>query len=90
MIKSIELGGKAGFLGLQGRGILTETPYTYSCFTSSVRGAMAVYEDARETQTSQRQQGFMVPLGVFAFSTIIVRVGRYFSTEHFSSGNDLH
>lgn len=94
MVKSMELGGKAGFLGLEGRGILTgpsrETPYTYSCFTSCVQSAMAVYEEARETQTSQRQQGFMVPQGVFGFSTIIIRVGHYFSTEHFSSRNDLH
>lgn len=75
----MELGGKAGFLGVEGRGILPGpsrgTPYTYSCFTSSLRGAKSVCEDARETQTSQRQQGFMVPLGVFGFSTIIMRVG---------------
>lgn len=51
---------------------------------------MAICDDARETQTSQRQQGFMVPLGVFGFSTIIIRVGHYFSAEHFSSRSDLH
>lgn len=51
----MELGGKGGFLGLEGRGILTgpsrETPYTYSSFTSYVQGATAVYEDARETNS---------------------------------------
>lgn len=46
--------------------------------------------DARETQTSQGQQGLMAPLGVFGFATIIVRVGHYFSAEYFSSRNDLH
>lgn len=54
----MELGGKAVFLGVEGRGILAgpsrETPYTCSCFTFSVQSAMAVYEDATKTQTSQR------------------------------------
>lgn len=75
---------------MEGRGILTgpsrETPYTYSCFTSSVRGAMAVYEDARETQTSQRQQGLMAHLGAFGFSTIIMRVGHFFQQNIFPLG----
>jgi len=55
----MELGGKAVFLGVEARGILAgpsrETPSAYILASPfSVQNAMAVYEDATKTQTSQR------------------------------------
>lgn len=54
----MDLGGKVVFLGVEERGILAgrsrEPPCAYSYFTFSIQSAMAVYEDATKTQTSQR------------------------------------
>lgn len=80
-------------LGLQGRGTPTgpsrEAP-THIPVSPPLLEVPWLNVGARETQTAQRQQGLMAPLGVFGFSTIIVRVGHYFSAEYFSSRNDLH